>query len=71
MCFFAFFYLLCERLYKSYSNRSLCYSSGFNDDMGGLAVTLVDALDTLWIMDMKEEFYSARDYLKDHMDYTR
>ena len=29
------------------------------DTFGGWGATLVDSLDTLWIMDMKEEFYEA------------
>lgn len=28
----------------------------------GLAATIVDSLDTLWIMDLKEEFREAADY---------
>jgi mannosyl-oligosaccharide alpha-1,2-mannosidase len=34
-------------------------SGGKRDPFGGWAATLVDALDTLWIMDMHEEFYEA------------
>ncbi|GLD94489.1 hypothetical protein PINS_up003100 [Pythium insidiosum] len=30
---------------------------------GGIACTMVDALDTLWIMDMKDEFARAREYV--------
>lgn len=36
---------------------------------GGVAVTLVDALDTLWLMDMKEEFELAREWIKDHLTF--
>ena len=32
---------------------------GSNDNFGGWAATLVDSLDTLWIMDMKSEFEEA------------
>ena len=31
-----------------------------NSHWGGIGTTLVDALDTLWLMDMKDEFYEAR-----------
>lgn len=34
-------------------------SGGGKTTFGGWAATLVDALDTLWIMDLKEEFYDA------------
>jgi hypothetical protein len=37
---------------------------------GGSGTTLVDSLDTLWLMDMKEEFYRARDWVKDHLDHN-
>jgi mannosyl-oligosaccharide alpha-1,2-mannosidase len=34
-------------------------AGGYRDTFGGWAATLVDALDTLWIMGMKEEFQIA------------
>ena len=34
-------------------------TGGGKDTFGGWAATLVDALDTLWIMDMKVEFWDA------------
>jgi len=34
-------------------------SGGARDTFGGWAATLVDSLDTLWIMDLKPEFYTA------------
>jgi hypothetical protein len=40
------------------------------DPFGGWAATLVDALDTLWIMDMKEEFTKAV-AAADGIDFTR
>lgn len=33
-----------------------------------MGTTLVDSLDTLWLMDMKTEFYEARDWVRDHLD---
>lgn len=41
------------------------------DRWGGLGTTLVDSLDTLWIMGMKDEFYEARDWVKDHLNFDR
>ena len=38
---------------------------------GGQGITLVDALDTLWLMDMKDEFWKARDWVRDHLDHSR
>ncbi|KAG7372160.1 glycosyl hydrolase family 47 protein [Nitzschia inconspicua] len=37
---------------------------------GGIGITLVDSLDTLWLMDMKDEFYRARDWVKNHLDHN-
>ncbi|KAH7369287.1 glycoside hydrolase family 47 protein [Plectosphaerella cucumerina] len=34
-------------------------SGGGKNTFGGYAATLVDALDTLWIMDLRDEFYDA------------
>ena len=39
------------------------------DTYGGMGVTLVDSLDTLWLMDMKKEFYEARDWVRDHLSH--
>jgi mannosyl-oligosaccharide alpha-1,2-mannosidase len=33
--------------------------------------TLIDALDTLWIMGMRREFGRARDWVADKLDLTR
>ncbi|KAL4996053.1 glycosyl hydrolase family 47-domain-containing protein [Aspergillus recurvatus] len=42
---------------------------GFKDPFNGWGATLVDALDTLWIMDLKEEFSMVVDYVK-KIDFT-
>lgn len=34
-------------------------SGGFKDPFGGWAATLVDCMDTLWLMDLKDDFYEA------------
>jgi len=38
---------------------------------GGFGTTLVDSLDTLWLMDMKEEFQRARDWVRDSLNNNR
>lgn len=38
---------------------------------GGLGTTLVDSLDTLWLMGMKEEFYRARDWCKTTLTHDK
>ena len=40
-----------------------------NEKWGGMAVTLIDALDTLWIMNLKDEFYEARDWIEDNLSF--
>jgi mannosyl-oligosaccharide alpha-1,2-mannosidase len=37
---------------------------------GGIACSLVDALDTLWIMDMKAEFARAREYVATKLSFS-
>ncbi|KAJ5172899.1 CAZyme family GH47 [Penicillium capsulatum] len=44
-------------------------SKGFDDPFNGWGATLVDSLDTLWIMDLKEEFSEAVDAVK-KIDFT-
>lgn len=45
-------------------------SGGFKDTFGGWGATLVDTLDTLWIMGMKKEFEGAIKALK-QIDFTQ
>jgi len=42
-----------------------------NNNWGGMGTTLVDSLDTLWLMGMKKEFWEARDWVKDHLTCDR
>lgn len=44
-------------------------SEGFDDPFNGWGATLVDSLDTLWIMDLKTEFSEAVDAVK-KIDFT-
>lgn len=53
------------RSWKDYKSRACFHdelsplSGGYKDPYGGWAATLVDTLDTLWIMGLKDEFYHA------------
>ena len=38
---------------------------------GGIGTTLVDALDTLWLMGMMDEFYEARDWVSSNLDHDK
>lgn len=40
-----------------------------SDPWGGIGCTLVDALDTLWVMDMKTEFYEAVEWVKKSLSF--
>jgi len=44
-------------------------TAGFEDPFNGWGATLVDSLDTLWIMEMKDEFSEAVDAVK-KIDFT-
>lgn len=43
-------------------------SGNGDNNWGGMGVTLVDSLDTLWLMGMKDEFWEARDWVRDYLD---
>jgi mannosyl-oligosaccharide alpha-1,2-mannosidase len=53
------------RGWRSYHSRAFLHdelapvSGGFKDTLGGWGATLVDSLDTLWIMDLRAEFEEA------------
>ena len=47
--------------------QSMTGSNGW----GGFGTTLVDSLDTLWLMGMKEEFQRARDWVRDSLNNNR
>jgi len=53
--------------YKSYawgSDELLPKSQSNQNNWGGLGTSLVDALDTLWLMGMKDEFWEAKEWVK-------
>ena len=41
-----------------------------NNRWGGMGTTLVDSLDTLWLMNMTDEFYRARDWCGAHLNHN-
>ncbi|KPI40541.1 Mannosyl-oligosaccharide 1,2-alpha-mannosidase MNS1 [Cyphellophora attinorum] len=52
----------CWRNYRTYAwkqDELLPISAGGKNSFGGWAATLIDSLDTLWIMGLKEEFFEA------------
>jgi hypothetical protein len=53
-----------------YDNLKPIRGVGMNK-WGAISITLIDSLDTLWIMDMKDEFNDARDWIekKLHFDH--
>jgi hypothetical protein len=42
-----------------------------NHEWFGLGLTLIDALDTLYLMGLKEEFGEAREWVNDHLDFQK
>jgi len=45
-------------------------SGASQNNWGGMAFTMIDSLDTLWVMGMHDEFYEATKYLKDHLTFN-
>jgi mannosyl-oligosaccharide alpha-1,2-mannosidase len=41
-----------------------------DDNWGGIGCTLVDSLDTLWLMGLRDEFWEARDWVRDHLSFS-
>merc|ERR1719162_466204 len=41
------------------------------ENWGNTAATMLDSLDTLWLMGMEDEFYRARDWVRDHLDFNK
>ena len=42
-----------------------------HDNWGGMGVTLVDSLDTLWILGMKDEFNEAKNWVQHSLTFAR
>ena len=41
------------------------------DGFGGVGATMVDSLDTLWLMGLKDEFKAARDWTANELSFDR
>ncbi|KAL7547199.1 hypothetical protein ACHAWF_010525 [Thalassiosira exigua] len=59
------------RKYAFGKDELLPLSKRGQDNWGGMGTTLVDSLSTLWLMDMKEEFWEARNWVRDHLDFSK
>eukprot|EP00658_Telonema_sp_P-2_P022051 TRINITY_DN18801_c0_g1_i1.p1 TRINITY_DN18801_c0_g1~~TRINITY_DN18801_c0_g1_i1.p1 ORF type:complete len:427 (-),score=78.72 TRINITY_DN18801_c0_g1_i1:525-1805(-) len=42
-----------------------------NDSWGGFAVTLIDALDTMLLMELREEFELSKEFVINHVDFDK
>ena len=42
-----------------------------NNNWGHMGVTLVDTLDTLWLMDLKSEFERAKNWVRDSLNFNK
>lgn len=40
------------------------------DDFGGVGATIVDSLDTLWLMGLQDEFKAARDWTAHNLSFS-
>ena len=59
--------------YKTYAwgrDEVLPISNRGQDNWGGMGVTLVDSLDTLWIMGMKTEFEEAKEWVRTQLSFN-
>ncbi len=41
------------------------------DYLGGFGCLILDSLDTLWLMGFKDQFFRARDWVRDHLDFHK
>jgi len=62
--------------YRAYESRAMGYDevrprTGWpQDNWGGMAMTMVDSLDTLWLLGLKAEFYRARDWIARYLNFA-
>uniref|UniRef100_A0A7S4K3S5 alpha-1,2-Mannosidase n=1 Tax=Odontella aurita TaxID=265563 RepID=A0A7S4K3S5_9STRA len=59
------------RTYAFGKDELMPHSKKGRDAWGGMGTTLVDSLDTLWLMGLKEEFAEGRDWVRDHLDHDK
>jgi hypothetical protein len=66
-----------KHAYGSYERHAFGYdevlpsSGNRRNNWGGMATTMVDSLDTLWLMGLKDEFFRARDWIRDNLDFSK
>jgi len=64
-----------QHAYHAYEARAMGYdevrprTGRPQDNWGGMAMTMVDALDTLWLMGLTPEFYRARDWIGRYLGF--
>ncbi|KAK8791803.1 hypothetical protein WA158_005180 [Blastocystis sp. Blastoise] len=46
-------------------------SGGYRDNWGGMGMTLIDALDTLYLMDLKTEFNEAKEWVRSSLNMNK
>jgi mannosyl-oligosaccharide alpha-1,2-mannosidase len=57
---------------KAWGKDELLPASGrSNNKWGGIGMTMLDSLDTLWIMGMKDEFAQAKEWVSTKLDFSR
>ncbi len=56
---------------KCWGTDELRPVDGTNNNWLGLGLTIVDSLDTLWIMDLKADFKRARDWVAKNLDFNK
>jgi len=65
-----------EHGWKGYAERAFGkdeikpVSGNADNNWGGLGIQLVDCLDTLWLLGMKDEFFKARDWVRDQLNHN-
>jgi len=62
------------RAYRQYAwghDELLPVSRSYTDSFGGLGLTLVDSLDTMYIMGLNDEFRQARDWVARNLIFDK
>jgi mannosyl-oligosaccharide alpha-1,2-mannosidase len=56
---------------KAWGTDELHPVDGSSNNWLGLGLTIVDAIDTLWIMGMKQEFNKAKDWIEKNLTFDK
>jgi len=67
----AFLYAWNGYITKAWGMDELKPVSGQNQNWMDLGLTIVDSLDTLWIMGLKQEFQEARDWISKNLNFDK